>query len=117
MGLNDKAVAKVWGFKSSSSSKIHEARLYEDGTTSCNCRGWSQHVHADGSRACRHTRSVEGKTADFESEYCNDYTQSGQTKEVKKAPAKKALKKAKPQPEKMMPSRGIGIARKILIDE
>lgn len=35
--------------------------LYADGSTSCNCRGWTQRVASDGSRSCKHTKQVEAR--------------------------------------------------------
>ena len=62
-----KAIARVWKFSSSSNpNKSYETLQYEDGTTSCQCPGWTKRVAADGSRTCRHTRSVDMGTADTE---------------------------------------------------
>lgn len=46
-------------FESSSSSKVYEVLTYTDGTTSCNCKGWTRRVAEEGSRSCKHTRAVE----------------------------------------------------------
>ena len=39
---------------SSNASKLYETLLYDDGTTSCNCPGWTRRVAPDGSRTCKH---------------------------------------------------------------
>jgi len=54
-------VASVFPYKSSSSSTIYECRLYKDGTTSCNCPGWTRRVGVGGARECKHTRDVDAK--------------------------------------------------------
>jgi hypothetical protein len=54
-----KPIAKVWTFPSDSNpSKSYETLQYTDGSTSCNCMGWTRRVAADGSRSCKHTRFV-----------------------------------------------------------
>ena len=68
-----KVVAKVWTFESSSSSKTYETLQYTDGTTSCNCPGWTRRTAADGSRTCKHTRLVDQDRADTESLSHKDY--------------------------------------------
>ena len=55
--------------ESSSSSTRYEALLYEDGSTSCNCPGWTRRcTHGPGGiaiRSCKHTRSIDmGRAAD-----------------------------------------------------
>jgi predicted nucleic acid-binding Zn finger protein len=67
-------IAKVWTFSSSSSSKEYETLLYTDGSTSCNCPGWTRRVAADGSRSCKHTRMVHQGIADSRCDACADYT-------------------------------------------
>lgn len=49
----------MWTFESSSGSKTYETLKWNDGSTSCDCMGWCRRVAADGSRTCKHTRSVE----------------------------------------------------------
>ena len=44
----------------------YQTLLYADGSTSCDCPGWCRRVAGDGSRSCRHTRSVLLGTADQE---------------------------------------------------
>ena len=71
--MTDARIAKSWWFKSSSNeSKVYETILYTDGTTSCNCFGWTRRCK-DGVRSCKHTRMVESGIADS---YCE--TSSGQ---------------------------------------
>jgi hypothetical protein len=41
---------------SSSAGKVHTTLIYEDGSTSCNCMGWTRRLTSDGRRSCKHTR-------------------------------------------------------------
>jgi len=45
----------VWGYESSSSSRIYTVRLNKDGSLSCNCPGWIYR------RTCRHVKDMEQK--------------------------------------------------------
>ena len=74
--MANKAVARVWTFKSGSSTKTYETLQYVDGSTSCNCMGWTRRVDANGNRSCKHTRSVHQGTANSEAVAHHDY-QSG----------------------------------------
>ena len=55
-----KTVTQEFQFKSKSNpnGKGYTALLYADGTTSCNCRGWTI-KKSDKERGCRHTKEVE----------------------------------------------------------
>lgn len=56
----NKNIIRVWTFASGSNPNMqYEALLYADGTVSCNCKGWTRRVAADGSRSCKHTRKVD----------------------------------------------------------
>ena len=44
-----------------------------DGSTSCDCPGWCKRTALDGSRSCKHTRSVLMGAADRECERRHDY--------------------------------------------
>lgn len=57
-------IRKSWIFASESGPSRYETLQYIDGTTSCNCRGWTRKVQSDGSRTCRHVRLVEHGMAD-----------------------------------------------------
>ena len=58
-------IAKVWTFCSDSNrDKEYETLQYADGSTSCNCPGWTRRVARDGSRSCKHTRLVDQGRAD-----------------------------------------------------
>lgn len=60
-----KPIRQVWTFTSDSNPEFdYQTLLYEDGTTSCPCKGWTRRVAADGSRSCKHTRWVDLGTAD-----------------------------------------------------
>jgi hypothetical protein len=59
-------IRKLWKFRSSSNpQKLYETLQYENGSTSCNCPGWTKRC-VDGVRTCTHTRSVHAGTADQE---------------------------------------------------
>jgi len=60
-----KQITRVWSFASDSNSNVEYQTLqYADGSTSCNCKGWTRRVAPDGSRSCKHTRLVDMGTAD-----------------------------------------------------
>jgi hypothetical protein len=40
---------------------------YVDGSTSCNCKGWTRRTAVDGTRTCKHTRLVDLGKADLHS--------------------------------------------------
>lgn len=67
------AIAKCWTFVSSRGDKRYQTLLYADGSTSCDCPGWCRRVAGDGSRSCRHTRSVLLGNADRECERNHNY--------------------------------------------
>lgn len=81
-----KDVAQVWEFQSSSSTKTYETLQYTDGSTSCNCPGWTRRVAADGTRTCKHIRMVDMGTADRECTGHHDYTKASGKKKVSTAP-------------------------------
>jgi hypothetical protein len=60
-----KTIAQSWRFESSSSGKLYETLRYTDGSTSCDCPGWTRRC-VNGVRTCKHTRAVECGTADRE---------------------------------------------------
>jgi hypothetical protein len=64
--MKKKDVIVVWKyfFPSNSSSRLYETLVYNDGTTSCNCMGWTRRVASDGSRGCRHTIEVNPNARD-----------------------------------------------------
>lgn len=99
--ISSSPTVKVWYFKSKSKpyDPPYETLLYADGSTSCNCRGWT--VKKQGRpRECRHTRAVEAGMADQMADHFHDL-QSGQaqTHPVQQPPAKKTAKKVKPTPK------------------
>jgi len=60
-----KTISQVWQFPSDSNpDKEYETLRYTDQSMSCNCPGWTRRVAADGSRSCKHTRSIDMGTAD-----------------------------------------------------
>ena len=89
--LAGKTVAKVWTMASSSSSKTYETLQYTDGTTSCNCPGWTRRVDkVTGERSCKHTKAVDSGRADAMSVAMSDYTSNA----VSKAPVGDSVTKA-----------------------
>ena len=64
--MSGAAIAKCWTFASSKGGGRYQTLLYADGSTSCDCFGWCRRVAADGSRSCKHTRSVLMGNADRE---------------------------------------------------
>jgi hypothetical protein len=69
-----KQITRVWTFASDSNPNIeYETLQYTDGTTSCNCKGWIRRVAPDGSRSCKHTRSVDMGTADRQCKATHSY--------------------------------------------
>lgn len=58
--MSRKDVIQENTFQSSSDASLRYTTLtYADGTMSCNCPGWTRRVAADGSRECKHTRTVQ----------------------------------------------------------
>ena len=69
-----KIISRVWTFQSDSNPNVsYETLQYADGTTSCNCMGWTRRVSLDGSRSCKHVRSVDMGTADNLCTATHDY--------------------------------------------
>lgn len=59
-----KQILRTYFFDSSSGDKLYQTLEYVDGTTSCDCNGWCRRIAPDGSRSCKHTRSVEAGYGD-----------------------------------------------------
>lgn len=69
-----KPISQVWTFVSDSNPDVdYETLRYTDGSTSCNCRGWTQRVAANGTRSCKHTRSIDMGTADQQATATHSY--------------------------------------------
>jgi hypothetical protein len=95
----NKAIAKAWTMPSGSSpSKTYQTLQYEDGSTSCDCMGWTRHVASDGSRCCRHTRAVDIGTADSMAVSSHDYQN-----QTTVAPVRAKAKPARPIPVEAAP--------------
>ena len=77
--MTQKKIACMWKFSSSRGDKSYETLLYIDGSTSCDCPGWTRRAE----RSCKHTRSVHAGTADAESTTVVRYVTNAQ--EVAKA--------------------------------
>lgn len=61
-----KSLHTTFFFKSSSGDGLYQTLLYDDKTTSCDCKGWTRRVAGDGSRSCKHTRLVEAGLGESE---------------------------------------------------
>jgi hypothetical protein len=85
------AIAKCWTFASSSGRGTYQTLLYADGSTSCDCPGWCRRVAADGSRSCKHTRSVLMRTADRECQSMHDRTAQAVVPVQSPTPAPRAI--------------------------
>ena len=69
-----KPISRVWTFPSDSNPEVqYEPLRSTDGSASCNCPGWTRRVAADGSRSCKHTRSIDMGTADQQSTATHSY--------------------------------------------
>lgn len=69
-----KPISQVWTFGSDSNPDInYETLRYTDQSMSCNCPGWTRRVAADGSRSCKHIRSIDMGTADQQSTATHSY--------------------------------------------
>ncbi len=59
-----KTITTVYFYESSSdSSKEYQTLKYSDGTTSCECPGWTRRIDPQGNRSCKHTRDVQSGQA------------------------------------------------------
>jgi hypothetical protein len=77
----NKVIQRVWTFRSDSNRDVEYQTLqYADGSTSCNCAGWTRRVAADGSRSCKHTRWVDLGSADRHCSASRDYSVSQPTR-------------------------------------
>ena len=76
--------AKVWDFESDSNpNKSYQSVLYTNGTTSCNCMGWTRHKQAGGDRTCKHVEWIAMGLADARCAASNDFRQEGVPDAVK----------------------------------
>jgi hypothetical protein len=99
--LAGKIIAKVWTMSSSSSSKTYETLQYTDGSTSCNCPGWTRRVASDGSRSCKHTKAVDDGRADNMAVGMSDYTTNKASAPVTDSVAKAVTKSTKQKAKKV----------------
>jgi hypothetical protein len=81
----NRPIKRVWTFRSDSNADVeYQTLLYGDGSTSCNCAGWTRRVATDGSRSCKHTRWVDLGTADQRCSATHDYERKPKINHVKK---------------------------------
>lgn len=92
-----KTIAQSWAFESSSSDTIYQTLRYTDGSTSCDCPGWTRRIAPNGTRSCKHTRLVEMGIADRQA--ISTKAASGQQPPPEPPPTK-AKKKQKVEPER-----------------
>ncbi len=93
-----KPISQVWQFASDSSpDKEYETLRYTDGSTSCNCPGWTRRIAADGSRSCKHTRAVDMGRADQQCSATHHY--EPQTSNSKPQTQHHAHRKILPTPQ------------------
>ena len=105
-----KPIAYSWMFASKSNpSKTYETLQYVDGSTSCQCMGWTRQIKPDGSRSCTHTRMVENGMADSECIKSLDMTQKVKSKPIKIPKFTAPVEKEKVEPQK----KALNVARKI----
>lgn len=57
--MSSKQPIYAWRFTSSSGDWLYKSLLYDDHSMSCDCPGWTRRVAADGSRSCKHIRSLQ----------------------------------------------------------
>jgi len=75
----NKQITQVWTFASDSNPNIeYETLQYSDGTTSCNCKGWTRRVAADGTRSCKHCRFVDMGIANHHCTATHNYATTNQ---------------------------------------
>src|SRR4051812_34313519 len=78
-----KTVRRVWTFESDSNPNIeYETLQYNDGSASCNCKGWTRRVASDGTRSCKHTRLVDMGIADSHCKATHNYQEPKPRKEI-----------------------------------
>lgn len=83
-------IATVWLFESSTSAgKTYQTLLYVDGSTSCDCPGWTRRC-VNGLRSCKHVRYVEMGVADSHSVGRKDYRDTQSSSPAAKAPQTQA---------------------------
>jgi hypothetical protein len=61
--MTGKKIVKVWSFKSAHAGGRYQTLQYDDGSTSCDCFGWTRRCK-NGQRSCKHTRDVALGIAD-----------------------------------------------------
>lgn len=94
----NKPIQRVWTFRSDSNPDVEYQTLqYADGSTSCNCAGWTRRVAANGSRSCKHTRWVDLGTAGRLCTASHDY---GAAQPTQPTPSQHAQRKI-PLPPKL----------------
>jgi len=91
--MNDRpAILTVWSFASGSSpGKVYQTLLYVDGSTTCDCPGWTfkRKQTANGDRTCKHVRFVDMGTADMHAQARKDYKTKNQPKTAERPTGRK----------------------------
>lgn len=92
--MSQRTIKKLFVFESTSGSGTYQTLLYSDGTTSCDCRGWT--FARGGIRSCKHTRSVEAGLGEREALRWVDYTSRTPPADLQPSvPATKPTRKGK----------------------
>ena len=72
-----KPIRQAWTFGSDSNPAVqYETLRYTDGSTSCNCPGWTRRITPNGSRSCKHTRAIDMGVADQQATATHHYETS-----------------------------------------
>lgn len=96
---------KVFTFRSSSSpEKVYTTLLLSDGSTTCNCPGWTRRVGVNGGRLCVHTRLVNSGNAEADPLYVSDVWPSYPTQDYK-TELRTISKEPQPKPGNGLPRR------------
>ena len=80
----NRPILKVWTFPSDSNpDHEYQTLQYTDNTTSCNCKGWTRRLAADGSRSCKHTRWIDLGLADRHCSATHNYQPTPKHAQIK----------------------------------
>ena len=109
-----KTIVYSWTFASKSNpNKTHETLQYADGSTSCQCMGWTRQVKPDGSRSCTHTRMIESGMADDTCVKKLDFTGKAAPTPIKAKKAPAPAKVVEPEKEVEAPKMAANVVRRI----
>ena len=76
--MSARTITTLYVFRSESScEKVYQTLVYNDGSLSCDCRGWT--FKRNGPRTCRHVRLVECGLASSQCESMKEYETESST--------------------------------------